>query len=296
MIEPAGVEVFDPREATVGRLTVRRALPRRTLRTVGAWCFADQMGPAEVTETSGLDVGPHPHIGLQTVTWLVAGEALHRDSLGSEQLITPGQLNLMSAGNGIAHAEEATGHYAGRLHGMQLWVAQPESTRHGPPRFQHVAELPLVAQPAAEVTVLAGTFEGAASPAEYDSDLVGLDAVLRPGTTVWPMRPDFEHVVVVLEGEVEVQGAVARPGQLAALGAGRDEAALKVREQSRLMLLGGAPFGSDVLMWWNFVARTREEIDAAYRSWRDDDGRFGDTGSALPRIPTPPPLWWRARP
>jgi redox-sensitive bicupin YhaK (pirin superfamily) len=175
---------------------------------------------------------------------------------------------------------------------MQLWVAQPEATRHGPSRFQHAAHLPVVEQPAASVTVLAGTFEGATSPAEYDSALVGLDAVLRPGTTAWPLRPDFEHVVVVMSGEVDVEGAVARPGQLADLGRGRDEVALRVREPARIMLLGGAPFGSEVLMWWNFVARTREEIDAAFVSWRDEDGRFGDTGSSLARIPTGPPVWW----
>ena len=126
------VEVLESRASLVGELTVRRALPRRAHRTVGAWCFADHMGPATVTVERGIDIGPHPHIGLQTVTWLVAGEILHRDSLGSEQVIRPGQLNLMTAGDGVAHSEERTGRYAGEVHGIQLWVAQPSSTRCGP--------------------------------------------------------------------------------------------------------------------------------------------------------------------
>src|SRR4051794_32278287 len=130
------IEVTDGREAVVGRIPVRRVLPRRNRRTVGAWCFADQMGPEEVTETAGLDIGPHPHIGLHTVTWLVDGAVLHRDSLGSEQVIRPGQLNLMTAGHGVVHAEEAVDTYRGRLHGVQLWVAQPAATRDGSAAFE----------------------------------------------------------------------------------------------------------------------------------------------------------------
>ena len=138
------IEVHDGVTAEVGRMQVRRVLPRRRLRTIGAWCFADHMGPAEVTETAGLDVGPHPHTGLQTVTWLMEGAVLHRDSLGSEQLIRPGQVNLMTAGRGVVHAEENTGTYRGTLQGMQLWVAQPDDVRHGDPGFEHHADLPVV--------------------------------------------------------------------------------------------------------------------------------------------------------
>src|SRR3954447_8434816 len=135
------VEVTDGREAVVGTTTVRRVLPRRTRRTVGAWCFADHMGPEQVTETAGLDIGPHPHMGLHTVTWLIDGAVLHRDSLGSEQVIRPGQLNLMSAGHEVAHAEEAVDTYRGTMQGVQLWVAQPASTRDGAAAFEHHAEL-----------------------------------------------------------------------------------------------------------------------------------------------------------
>ena len=140
------VELSDSREERVGQIRVRRALPRRGRRTVGAWCFADHMGPADVSENSGLDIGPHPHIGLQTVTWLIDGQVLHRDSLGSEQVIKAGQLNLMTAGNAVAHAEEATGHYRGALAGIQLWVALPEATRHGTAAFEHHASRGLPAK------------------------------------------------------------------------------------------------------------------------------------------------------
>lgn len=154
---PQCVEVTASRAATVGDMPVRRALPRRGRRTVGAWCFADHMGPASVTVDKGVDVGPHPHIGLHTVTWLVAGEALHRDSLGTEQVIRPGELNLMTAGSGVTHSEEATGSYAGDLHGIQLWVAQPEATRHGGPAFEHHGDLPQLELSGAVGTVLVGT-------------------------------------------------------------------------------------------------------------------------------------------
>src|SRR3954463_4902902 len=204
-VEQSCVEGTESHEGGAGRVHVRRALPRRGRRTVGAWCFADHMGPADVTENSGLDVGPHPHMGLQTVTWLLAGEALHHDSLGSEQLIAPGQLNLMTAGGGVAHAEEATGSYSGRLHGIQLWVAQPQETRHGDAAFEHHAELPRVDLRGADATVLVGEIDGVASPARRDTELVGVDIATGNGVDVaLPVRRDFEHALVVLEGALTI--------------------------------------------------------------------------------------------
>src|SRR5215212_1598971 len=176
---PPCIEVTDSREAQVGRIRVRRALPQKGRRTVGAWCFADHMGPADVTENSGLDVGPHPHIGLQTVTWLLDGQALHRDSLGSEQVIEPGQLNLMTSGGAVAHAEEATGHYRGTLEGIQLWIALPEATRHGAAAFEHHADLPRGDLDGGVATVLVGEFGGLASTARHDTPLVGVDLSLH---------------------------------------------------------------------------------------------------------------------
>jgi quercetin 2,3-dioxygenase len=291
--KPACVEITPSREAAVGSMPVRRALPRRERRTVGAWCFADHMGPELVTETQGLDIGPHPHTGLQTVTWLVAGEVLHRDSLGTEQVIRAGQLNLMTAGNGVTHSEEATGRYRGQLHGVQLWVAQPEATRYGPAAFAHHAELPRVELDNTSATVLVGSFAGAASPARRDTALVGVDAALRPGTGAWPLAPSFEHALIVLDGEVLVDDQVVRPGQLAYLGIGRGELALSAGDPARVLLLGGEPFGEPILMWWNFVARSRAELEAAYRQWESGDPRFGRLRSPLARIPAPPPFWAR---
>jgi redox-sensitive bicupin YhaK (pirin superfamily) len=249
------------------------------------------MGPELVTETKGLDIGPHPHTGLQTVTWLVAGEVLHRDSLGSEQVIRAGQLNLMTAGEGVTHSEEATGRYRGQLHGVQLWVAQPEATRHGPAAFEHHAALPQVELDTAVATVLVGSFAGAASPARRDTELVGVDAAMGPGTGAWPLRPSFEHALVVLEGEVLAGEQVVRPGQLAYLGQGRDQLVLSAADPARVLLLGGTPFPEPLLMWWNFVVRDRDELDRAYRHWQADDPRFGRLRSPLARIPAPKPFW-----
>jgi redox-sensitive bicupin YhaK (pirin superfamily) len=284
------VEVTDSRNQQVGKIRVRRALPRKGRRTVGAWCFADHMGPADVTENSGLDVGPHPHIGLQTVTWLTDGQVLHRDSLGSEQVIKPGQLNLMTSGGAVSHAEEATGHYRGTLEGIQLWVALPQATRHGAAAFEHHADLPQGDLAGAVATVLVGDFADLSSPARHDTPLVGVDLALHQPTAV-PLRPDFEYAVVVLEGAVGIDGKSLPPGKLGYLGRGRDELRLDVREPTRAVLLGGEPFEEPIVMWWNFVARSRDEIDDAYASWARQDNRFGHVRSALPLIPAKAPFW-----
>ncbi len=286
-----GVEVTASREAQVGAFRVRRALPLRARRTIGAWCFVDHLGPAAVTEEHGLDIGPHPHIGLQTVTWLLQGEALHRDSLGSEQVIRPGQLNLMTAGRGVAHAEEATGRYRGDLHGVQLWVAQPDGTRDGPAGFEHHAELPRIELSAAQATVLVGELAGARSPARRDTDHVGVDLDLRRGTTAVPLQPDSEYGLVVLAGVASVDGVHLGPGRLAYLGTGRDEVALAATDPARALLLGGVPFDASLVMWWNFVARTRDEIVEAHRAWEAGDRRFGAVDSPLARITVGPPPW-----
>ena len=296
------LEITPSRETLVGQQRVRRALPHRARRTVGAWCFVDHMGPTEVTEAGMVGIGPHPHTGLQTVTWLTAGELLHRDTVGSEQTIRPGQLNLMTAGHGVAHAEEPTS-YLGRVHGVQFWVAQPERTRHMAPAFEHHAELPRVDLGRAVATVLVGSLAGASSPARRDTDHVGVDLRLRPGTTVVPLEPTYEHALVVLEGAVEVRGgdgdgdsgAVVEPGHLAYLGLDRDDVALAVRDDTSAVLVGGVPFESPVLMWWNFVARTHDEIDAAQREWNERAARFGEIDSTLARIPAPTPPWVGSR-
>lgn len=289
---PPCVEVSESRDATVGGFRVRRALPRRTRRTVGAWCFADHMGPADVTENSGLEVGPHPHIGLQTVTWLTDGQALHRDSLGSEQVIRPGELNLMTSGDAVSHAEEATGHYRGVLEGVQLWVALPEATRHGPAAFEHHVDLPRLDLDRGVATVLIGGLEGQVSPARHDTPLVGIELLLHGRTTV-PLVDDFEYGLLVLEGRAAVAGSSLSPGKFGYLGRGREELSIEVEEPTRALLLGGVPFDEKIVMWWNFVGRTREEIDSAYSSWAGQDDRFGTVRSTLPIIPAAAPFWHR---
>jgi redox-sensitive bicupin YhaK (pirin superfamily) len=291
------VEVTESHTATVGRFSVRRALPRRGRRTVGAWCFADHMGPAQVTETSGLDIGPHPHIGLQTVTWLLDGEALHRDSLGSEQLIAPGQLNLMTAGIGVSHSEEATGGdspYSGPLEGIQLWIAQPDATRNGPPAFEHHGELPQIDLSGATATLLIGEVGTAASPARHDTPLAGIDLDFSGGDADVPLRPDWEYALIVLRGAVSVGQLSSQPitpGHLAYLGEHRDELSLHGAAGTRALLLGGEPFPERILMWWNFVGRTVDDFAAAREAWQQGDERFGTVASQLARIPAAARYW-----
>ncbi|MFL6136642.1 MAG: pirin family protein [Frankiaceae bacterium] len=295
------LELSPSRLATVGGLQVRRALPRRARRTVGAWCFVDHFGPALVDPGAPVEIGPHPHAGLQTVTWLAEGEQVHHDSLGSEQPIRPGQLNLMTAGAGVAHAEESLD-YRGAVHGVQLWVAQPEATRHGPPAFEHHRELPQTGLGAVVATVLVGRFAGLTSAARTDTPLVGVDLRAGAGVAVLPLEPAHEHALVVLAGALSIRGEAASggstgapvvgPGTLAYLGVGREELVVTATEGTRALLLGGEPFGEQVLMWWNFVARTKDEIDAARADWQAGDGpRFGRVASAAPRVPAPPTPW-----
>jgi quercetin 2,3-dioxygenase len=279
------------RRTMVGDVPVRRVLPQRPRRTVGAWCFADHMGPVPVSEEHGVDIGPHPHMGLQTVTWLVSGEVLHRDSLGSEQVVRAGQLNLMTAGRGVAHAEENTGQFEGELQGIQLWVAQPEATRHALAAFEHHAELPLVELAGLRGTVLVGAFAGQESPARRDTDHMGAELVLAPPGAVLPLRPEYEYALIVLEGAVAIGDTVAEPGLLAYLGEGWDECRLDVRGPARALLLGGLPFPEPLLMWWNFVARTRDEVSEARRQWSAGDERFGTVHSPLSRMDVGRPPW-----
>ncbi|QXC61741.1 pirin family protein [Aquihabitans sp. G128] len=288
--EPA-FEVRDDRVAQVGTTEVRRALPQRERRTVGAWCFADHFGP---TASGAPGIGPHPHIGLQTVTWLLEGELLHRDSVGSEQLIRPGQLNLMTAGNGVTHAEEhpdPAEQDAGRApvgHGVQLWVAQPADTRSGAPAFEHHAELPQVELAGATATVLVGDLAGARSPARADTAHVGFQVALRGAAEV-PLAEGFEHAVLPLDGPITLDGRPLAVGQVAYLGPGR--AATTLDGGGRALVLGGEPWEDRVVMWWNFVARSQDELATAYRDWQGHHERFGQVTSVLDRIPAPRPHW-----
>ena len=282
------LERIDTHLARVGQLPIHRALPGRRRRTVGAWCFLDHIGPTQPAAGAGLHVGPHPHIGLQTFTWMIEGEILHRDSLGCTQPIRPGQVNLMTAGQGIAHSEDAESPEAGRLHAVQLWIALPESQRRCAPAFQHYPHLPVMNEGGFRLTVLAGSLFGAPAPTEMHSALIGLDlASDGPAGMDLPLEARFEHAVLVLDGEVRVEGETLPPDILLYLGAGRRQLRLDSRAAGRLMLLGGEPFGEQILLWWNFVARRPEEIQQAVHAW-NQHRHFGEVqGSPSPRLVAP---------
>ncbi|MCK9894753.1 pirin family protein [Frankia sp. AgB32] len=297
--DAAAPQVTEARTVEVGGLPVRRALPGRARRTVGAWCFVDHLGPTAVLATRPVEIGPHPHIGLATVTWLVSGCLVHLDSLGSDQVLRPGQLNLMTAGNGVAHAEVsgdgpgAPGSGApgpGELHGVQMWIAQPEGTRHGPSAFAHHADLPAAEFGAVEATVLLGELGGVTSPARTDTPLVGAELAPR-GNGVIPLRSSFEHALVVLTGAVRVGDRILTPGRLGYLGAGRAELDLGGEDGTRAMLLGGEPFTEPLVMWWNLVARSRAEIEAARDDWQAGTDRFGSVATTVARTVAPRPPW-----
>ena len=243
-----------------------------------------------------MDVAPHPHIGLQTVSWLLEGEVLHRDTLGNENLVRPGELNLMTSGGGIAHTEETPRSNGGRLRGLQLWVALPDGVRNGSASFEHHPRLPDVEVPGATATLIAGELAGMRSPASVHSPLVGADVRLEPRSlAVFPLDQGFEHALFVLEGLVTVDGQLLRPDVLYYLGLHRHELRLASQEGARLLLLGGAPFAEPVLMWWNFVARTHEEIVAARTRWMEGSSFGRVPGYDGPPIPAPP-LHGRAAP
>jgi quercetin 2,3-dioxygenase len=271
-----------------GGLIIRRALPNRRRRTVGAWCFLDHAGPLDYPADAGLRVGPHPHIGLQTFTWMIEGEVVHRDSLGNEQLITPGQVNLMTAGRGISHSEDSAPGRGGRLHAAQLWIALPEGQRQRAPAFVNYPRLPLVEQGGFRVRVLAGSALGETSPAELYSPLMAADlAAAGAARLELPLEAAFEHAALVLCGSASVEGEALTPGTLLYLGTRRERLAVACERAARILLLGGAPFGENVLLWWNFVARRVEEMEEATRAWNEGE-RFGEVrGSPSPRLVAP---------
>jgi redox-sensitive bicupin YhaK (pirin superfamily) len=283
------LERIETRAAEIGGgLIVRRALPNRRRRTVGAWCFLDHAGPMEFGRGGGMGVGPHPHIGLQTFTWMIEGTVMHRDSLGNEQLITPGQVNLMTAGRGIAHAEDSNSAGGGRLHAVQLWIALPDGERHRAPAFRNHPHLPLVELGGFSVRVLAGSAFGKTSPAEVYSPLVGLDlAAAGPASISVPLNASFEHAALLLSGAASIEDQELTPDTLLYLGSARERLAIRCEAAARIMLVGGVPFGEDILLWWNFVARDAQEMEQAARDWSTGQ-RFGAVhGSPSPPLSAP---------
>lgn len=282
------LESYPNRDVSLGGLHVTRAIPIRDRRMVGPWCFLDRFGPLSFGADRPMDVAPHPHIGLQTVTWLLEGEILHDDSLGSEATGRPGGVNLMTAGRGIAHAEQTPKANSGKLNGVQLWVALPDAVRNVEPSFENIARVPLIETPGAVMQVFAGSLAGGTSPGKFDATLVGADLEIHPGhATEFAVDPGYEHALLVLSGDAELDGQQLETRRLYYLGTKRESIALKSETGGRLLLIGGPPFPEPILMWWNFVARTPEEIAVARADW-EAHRRFGDvTAYRGPRLDAP---------
>lgn len=235
-----------------------------------------------------MDVAPHPHMGLQTVSWLLDGEIVHNDSLGCEALMRAGQLNLMTAGRGIAHSEETPKQNSGRLNGVQLWVALPDDHQQIEPVFNHYASLPEVHLPAGKVTVIVGELLGQRSAARAFSGIIGAEISIRKGGNITiPLAPNFEHAFFVLDGDVAFGEERFQHATLHYIGDDREEAELQARENSTVLLIGGEAFEQPVLMWWNFVGRTHEELARAREDW-EQHRRFGEVHAYRgPRMAAP---------
>ncbi|MFD7282113.1 pirin family protein [Streptomyces sp. NPDC059862] len=286
------VDVLAPRDVPLGgprAMKVRRTLPQRARTLIGAWCFADHYGPDDVAVTGGMDVAPHPHTGLQTVSWLFSGEIEHRDSLGSHALVRPGELNLMTGGYGISHSEVSTARTT-VLHGVQLWVALPEQHRYAERDFQHYVPEP-VRIAGAEVRVFLGSLAGDVSPVATFTPLLGAEIVLEPRAAVTlTVEPGFEHGLLVDTGPVRMADTLVRPAELGYAGTGNDTLTLTNESDgtARTVLLGGTPFEERIVMWWNFIGRSHKDIVRAREDWQSASDRFGTVeGYDGDRLPAP---------
>ncbi|NKS17425.1 pirin family protein [Rhodococcus hoagii] len=288
-------EIITSREVPLGgprAMPVRRTLPQRQRSLIGAWCFADHYGPDDVAQTGGMDVAPHPHTGLQTVSWLFTGEIEHRDSLGMHATVRPGEVNLMTGGRGICHSEVSTPETT-ILHGVQLWVALPDAARDAPRNFEHYVP-PVAPLTGGSVRVFLGSLAGSQSPVHTFTPLLGAEVTLKPRAEVrLDVDPTFEHGVLVDAGAIGVEGLELARADLGYVGTGASDLTLVNRtdEPARVVLLGGEPFGEEIVMWWNFVGRSHEEIEQFRAEWQAESDRFGAVHGyegTVQRLPAPP--------
>jgi len=311
----SAIEIIEPRDVPLGgprAMNVRRTLPSKQRTLIGAWCFLDHYGPDEVSLTGGMKVAPHPHTGLQTVSWLFTGEIEHRDSAGNHAMVRPGEVNLMTGGRGISHSEVSPD-TTPVLHGAQLWVALPDEHRHTDSGFAHHAPSPVEGD-GWQARVFLGSLLGDTSPVRTYTPLLGAELVLDAGAVIEiPVDPTFEHGVLVdaaavalsAEGERLAESAEVVKDQLAFVPPGASTLTIEADDSTRLLVLGGPPFGESIVMWWNFVGRTHEEIVGYRDEWQAQltdangqivadsqlvaDGRFGVVlDDHLPPIPAPP--------
>lgn len=269
--------VITPREHDLGGFTVRRVLPYAKRRMVGPFIFFDEMGPADFPPQEGIDVRPHPHIGLATVTYLFEGEIFHRDTLGSANAITPGAVNWMTAGSGIAHSERtspATRHHTHRLHGIQSWVALPKEAEETAPAFHHHAasSLPEFKLPGITLRLIAGSMYGHQAPVSTASPLFYIEALMQPGSTLTLPKDYRERAVYLVEGGLRIGSTIIKP-QTMPVFAPDDTVVMEAELPSRLMLLGGEPLSEPRFIWWNFVSSSEERILQAQEDWKA--GHFG---------------------
>ena len=307
-----GPVVLPSREVPLGgprAMLVRRSLPHRERSLIGAWCFVDHYGPADVSLTGGMVVPGHPHTGLQTVSWLFSGEVEHRDTTGAHALVRPGEVNLMTAGRGIAHSEYSTP-ATHTLHGAQLWVALPEAQRFAEPGFEHYAP-PVVDVDGARVLVFLGSLLGQVSPVSMHSELVGAEVTLPAGAALEvAVDPTHEHGLLCDTGTVSVGDATAKPGEIVYVPTGVTSITVEAGDEpARMLVLGGAPLGEQIVMWWNFIGRSHDEIVDYRERWqraretggggdeggRSDYGRFPDAWSTTLPAPELPNLRLRSR-
>ncbi len=269
------MESFPNRETNLGVLKISRALPIREHRLVGPWCFLDRFGPLTFSDSMPMNVLPHPHIGLQTVTWLLEGEVLHTDSINSEAIVRPGGVNIMTAGDGIAHAEMTPQENSGHLNGVQLWVALPEEYRKIDPSFDGIEDVPEIEIHGGILRLFAGAYNKVISPGAYYSEIIGIDLEVHPNEGIEvEMDHEFEHAALVLNGDCTFEDQILEKQTLYYLRPGRECLPIQSNNGCRLLLIGGIPFPEKILMWWNFVARKPEEIAKARLDWEATD-RFG---------------------
>ncbi|GGF55076.1 hypothetical protein GCM10011519_31230 [Marmoricola endophyticus] len=288
-------ELIEPREVPLGGLramTVRRTLPARGRTTVGAWCFLDHYGPDEVAETGGMVVAPHPHTGLQTVSWLFEGEIEHRDSAGHRAMVRPGEVNLMTAGRGISHSEISPDSTR-VLHGAQLWVVLPDGSRAVDPGFEHYAPEP-VSGDGWRAWVFLGALLGSTSPVTTYTPLTGAEVTLEAGTTLEvALDAAHEHGVLVDAGTLSVDGSPVPPSTLAYVAPGATSLVLTAGTDARVLVIGGEPFDEQIVMWWNFVGRSHEEVVEYRAQWQallagEEQDRFTlPDDDRHPTIPAP---------
>ena len=271
------IERIPSRESILGEnLPIARALPHRTRRTIGAWCFLDHVGPAEFVDGQGMHVGSHPHTHLQTFTWMIEGDALHRDSLGNEMVIKPGEVNLMTAGYGISHTEDSMP-YTKRMHAAQMWIALPLAVADMPPAFVNYKDLPCWNEQGAQWTVMAGEYAGKKSPATIHSPLLGMEVLAGDADVEVKitLQPDFEYGLMALEGSFELQGENFPMDELAYLSPQGGQIQVKLPAKSRLLILGGEPYKDPLVIWWNFLGPNMEAIRGYREQWVNEDARFG---------------------